>query len=306
MFWVLESNFFREQGYDALVSAIERMGLSLQIVKPVPMTGRLIPADVDASRGVEVDDTPEPVIDESQPIITMGSYTLSRIAKARGWTPGAFLENLAYDQWQWPRESLLNPVAKVCSFQDVDVPDDEYTFIRPVEDSKAFSGKVFKGSDFRAWQTVVLKMDPPPPTLDANTMVIVCPPVAIYTESRLFVVDGEIATYSGYKRGSRVVYSPNVDDEVLSFGRQCIAQWQPNAAFVLDIAQTPEGCKVVETNCLNSAGLYACDAVKLVAALEVLGDRLNVCVCGATYQDHRQGTTPTHQFVSSWHHRRSK
>jgi len=46
--------------------------------------------------------------------------------------------------------------------------------------------------------------------------------------------------------------------------------WSPDVGFVLDIADTPEGFKVIEVNCLNASGFYACDMAKVVFALEEL------------------------------------
>jgi len=46
-----------------------------------------------------------------------------------------------------------------------------------------------------------------------------------------------------------------------------VDMWQPADAFVLDIALTHNGYKVLEVNCLNSAGFYAADVSKLVQAI---------------------------------------
>jgi hypothetical protein len=46
--------------------------------------------------------------------------------------------------------------------------------------------------------------------------------------------------------------------------------WQPDDAFVLDIAETSEGFKIIEINCLNASGFYACEMDKVVIALEVM------------------------------------
>jgi hypothetical protein len=110
------------------------------VVKPVPFTQRLVRADVDTSRArVDVDELPDVELDAQQPIVTMGSYTLARIAAARGYRPGAWLDGLDYTTWSkaWQPSQLLNPNARVCRFGDADF-DDEVAFVRPVEDSKAF------------------------------------------------------------------------------------------------------------------------------------------------------------------------
>lgn len=85
------------------------MSIPKVFVKPVPFTDKLISADHDLSKGVDVDDL-EDIILPDGPAIAIGSYTLSKIAAKRGWKPGAFLDNLSYDIWsaKWG-DDILNP-----------------------------------------------------------------------------------------------------------------------------------------------------------------------------------------------------
>jgi hypothetical protein len=270
MLWLLQTNFFREAGYARLIETLSRLSLPYVVVKPVPFTQRLVRADVDTSRArVDVDELPDVELDAQQPIVTMGSYTLARMAAARGYRPGAWLDGLDYTTWSkaWQPSQLLNPNARVCRFGDADF-DDEVAFVRPVEDSKAFAGKVFERGEWRGWKRRVLDSAQPGDPLTVDTEVLIAQPVSIFTETRCWVVDRSIVTVSGYKRGKHVVYTPGADDEVVAFAQQCIEEWVPNNAFVLDVAQTPAGCKVVEVNCLNAAGFYAADVLKLVSAIE--------------------------------------
>ncbi|HEY1098230.1 MAG TPA: ATP-grasp domain-containing protein [Myxococcota bacterium] len=222
---------------------------------------------------VDVDDLDEVAIDVTQPIMPMGSYTLATIGARRGWRPGAQLHHLDDATWSqaWPSTSLLNPHARVVRFADADVVvtgDEQGAFIRPVEDSKAFAGKVYERGEWRGFKQRVLSVATSADPLHGDTLVVIAPPVVIHTETRCWVVGGEIVTVSGYKRGKQVISTPGADDEVIAFAKQCIAQWTPNEAFVLDIAQTPTGCRIVEVNCLNAAGFYAADTTRLIDALE--------------------------------------
>lgn len=268
MHWIVNSNFYKEAGYLKLMETLERLGLSSQVVKTVPHTDRLICEDYDTSRAtVDVDQIPEPEIDASKPIIIMGSYTLANIAAKRGWTPGAFVDNLDYASIQagWGVENLLNSDNQVSKIRDLTLTED--TFVRPVADSKQFSGKVFEPEEFNKWKDVLLKMTKED-MMDADTLVVTASPKQIYTETRCFVVNDEIVTVSGYKRGKHVIYTEGADSEVIIFAKSCATKWRPNPAFVLDIAQTPDGCKIVEANCINAAGYYAANVMKLVCALE--------------------------------------
>jgi hypothetical protein len=275
MLWILQTNFYRETGYVTLVDTLNSLGLKHFVVKVVPGTDILLPAETDTSRSTkDVEDMEHVEVDASEPVIAMGSYTLAKIAKARGWTPGSFTDNTSYEVWSkaWGPERLLNPRARVVTFGEADF-DGEMAFIRPVEDSKAFPGNVFDREEFLHWKETVLKVTEASGPLNKDTVVMISPPRVIYTETRLFVVDGKVVTASVYKRGNRVVYDATFDEDIVAYGQECVDVWQPNEAFVLDIAQTPDGPKIVEVNCLNSAGYYACDVTKIVIALEEMNDR---------------------------------
>ncbi len=271
MLWILQDNLHREVRYQQLVGVLDRLGLPHMVVKPVPFTNRLIPIDFDVSRAsVPLDEIPEPNIPTNQPIMVSGSYTLARISIERGWKPGAFLHGLRYDEYAkgWGHDRLLNPGALVGKMRDAIIPKGwKAAFVKPVEDSKAFSGRVFGRGAFEAWKQQIVQMTNAD-VVTGDTEVIVSQPRKIFTETRLWVVDGQVVTASGYKVGERVTYSDVVEEDIIEFGRQCVGEWQPNRAFVLDIARTPDGLKIVEVNNLNSAGLYAADVQKLVVALE--------------------------------------
>jgi hypothetical protein len=264
--WILQNNLFSEPGYHKIVEILNRLEREVLYVKPVPFSSRLIPADTDTFSSESLNDIPD-IPDPIGKSIVLGSYTLAKIAVERGWSPGAQLENLSYDVWkdQWEGR-LLNPDARISRFADA-LPDST-TFIRPVEDSKSIPGKVYSPQEWATYRETVLSVCTSDDPLNADTLVILSPPVEIWSENRFWIVGGAIATYSQYKRGSVVHYSSSVDPEVISFAQECIGIWNPNRAYVLDIAQTPLGCKIVEVNCLNAAGFYAGDMGKLIDALE--------------------------------------
>ena len=80
---------------------------------------------------------------------------------------------------------------------------------------------------------------------------------------------GNIVTSSTYKLGSTVIYQSLPKENIYEqFARDRISEWQPHDSFVIDIADTEKGLKVVEINTLNSCGFYAADIQKLLIALE--------------------------------------
>ena len=274
MLWLLSKNLYREKGYDALLSSIQRFGIKYQIVTPVPFADDiLVSDDVDLSKAmVDHHLLPQAVVNADDGVWVMGSYSLCRIAAAKGWKPSAYFKGLSYEEWSvgWGDDNILNPNAKVLRFADVtaDLLGDT-TFIRPALDSKSFSGRVYERKEFLSWQREVLHVvgtDTSEP-LNMDTLVVLSPPVNIQSETRFFVVNGEIVTGSLYKRGRQVFYSEDINDTVRDFACYCVDKWKPNPAFVIDIAETDNGLKVVEANCLNAAGFYAADVGRLVASI---------------------------------------
>ena len=267
MHWILQENIFNESAYEELLGKIRQYGLSHSIHKVVPFVGELQPE-------------PEP---GNNNVICLGSYSMRHSARKNGWYPGVF-DIEAFDfpvQLQHWGTHMLNHDALVTEFGKVS-PDDfshDEMFIRPTQDSKTFSGTLMFRDDFFDWQKKVCDLGHDyGNTLSSKTLIQVVPPKTIFSEHRFWVVKGSIATSSTYKLGRSVVYQPLPLGSIFEeFAKDRIKEWQPHEAFVIDIADTDEGLKVVEINTLNSCGFYACDIGKLIQTLENefdMGNRL--------------------------------
>ncbi len=268
MHWILQSNLFNEAAYQVLLETLERFKIPHSIHKVVPFIGQLVP---------------EPELDTKN-VMCMGAYSLRHAARVNGWNPGVFdLEPFDFTQQlaKWG-DLMLNADSKVLPFKDVIFPEGEdLMFMRPIHDSKVFAGKVFERQEFLDWQRgVCVLQEDYGDSLTGSTMVQICKPKQIYAEYRFWVVRGQLVTWSLYKRGDRVIYSSDVDMHVKRFAHD-VARCgditmsmfpdpanQPHLAYVLDVCETPDGMRIVETNTLNSAGLYAADIPALVHALE--------------------------------------
>ena len=279
--WVIQANLFREDGHERLLDALARLGISHSVHKVIPFTGILEP--------------PEPTISDDYPLlmtaVVIGSYTLCRIAVERRWRPGAFVgPGLDFEvQVQHWSDILLNTGAHVCAFGDVPEQARPF-FLRPTLDSKAFSGNVYDWPEFVEWRDKVLALSPEDGwQLNAATRVMVCPRREIWTETRFWIIDGRVVTSSRYKIGTRVIaggaHTPDCDPvamlaervagrDGMTPGDLCAAcgdmpcRWQPHRAYCLDIAETPDGPRIIEVNCLNASGFYGADLGKLVYAIE--------------------------------------
>lgn len=254
MHWVLQENLFQEREWNTLIGSLSRFGIPYSIHKVIPFIGELVP----------------PLSVEGK-VICMGSYSMRHTAKALGWVPGVYdlFEQDFRQQLKHWGDLMLNADSKVTPFHAADIT--EATFMRPIDDSKYFAGKVFEVDEFYDWKQKVCVLEHDyGNSMTKDTLIQLCQPKVIYSEYRYWVVDGRIVTKSLYKRGSKVIYSDEVPDELDEFVEDAIDLWKPHRAFVIDICDTPNGLKIVEINTLNSAGFYAGNIQTLIVALEVM------------------------------------
>jgi hypothetical protein len=193
------------------------------------------------------------------------------------WQPGAFLRNLDFEiQREHWGAHMLNHEALVCAFDAVPFQHGPF-FIRPVHDTKAFTGYVEDWAGYSKWLEVLRRLpevrDPENEPCGVNLMtlstpVMICPKKEIYSETRTWVIEGRVVTCSGYKLGTRTRYTTpaQVDGAIVQFANMVASLWSPNEAYVLDVADTPNGLKIVEINNLNAAGWYRADLQKIITA----------------------------------------
>ena len=261
MHWILQTNLFNEKEWDNLVSTLDRFSIPYSIHKVIPFIGELIPKAAPLQKKV----------------VCFGSYSMRHTAKKFGWNPGVYdLFNVNFvEQMKHWGKYMLNADSKVCALKDAHITESK--FIRPIDDSKYFAGKVFEPEEFNSWRHDICEDGYDyGNSLRPETLVQICEPKEIYSEYRYWIINGKIVTRSLYKRGARVIYSPEVDNEVdwfaAMFAFDIIGKplsWLPKA-YVLDVCDTPDGYKIVEINTINSAGFYAGDVQAIVMALEEL------------------------------------
>jgi len=254
MHWIIQNNLYNEDGFTRLIEALEKMKIPHSIHKVIPFVRELVP-----------DVNPE------GKVVVMGSYSMSYIATAKGWTPGTFLnENFTFSkQLLWWSFAMLNCDSVVCKLSYVPFQKEPF-FIRPNDDGKSFAGEVMDWPSFLEWTLggVFLLKPEDQPTVTADTIVMVSPKKKIYSETRCWIVDEKVVTASQYKVGTLVKSSDKVDERVIKFAEKQANIWSPHRAYVMDVADTPEGLKIIEVNNLNSSGFYAADVQKLVHAIE--------------------------------------
>lgn len=260
MHWVLQLGLENSPAEETMVEVLKENNLPYTLAKVVPFSHELIP---------------EPTVIGKT--IAYGGIVLKDIVAKRNWNPGFYInENFCYQAWKnhWGK-NLLNHDAKVSSFKKVKKICDKF-FIRPSITDKVFTGSVVTWEEFESWREEVKsgKVNQYYHGLTMNTEVSYAPFKEIFSECRFFIVGGKIVTASYYRRKDThkylPFYSPWYDKEMERYVKERIKEWLPHKAFVLDIAQTNEGYKVIEINVINSSGLYECNVEKIVLALEEL------------------------------------
>ncbi len=263
MHWILDNNIFEEEGYDRLVSALDRLGVPHSAHKSIPFSGEITerePLDALLAIGTR--------------FYVMGSYSLTNWAVREGFLDPRFVSNLDFrpQSVMWNRH-MLNDDAKIVRFGDVPFQEQPF-FLRPVLDTKSFTGLVMDWAQYTQWRDGLIRMGPEncDSALIVDTLAMLCSKKEIHTETRCWIVGGRLATCSGYKVGTIKRYTDPemVDEAIKRFAQDRASEWSPNPAHVMDVAETPHGLRIIEVNNLNSAGLYRGDMQRLVQAIESL------------------------------------
>jgi len=254
--WVIQENLYKEEAFIDLIQALENSKCKYNVVKVVPFEHSL---------------EPEPKINSN--VVVMGATVMIGIALERKWIPGVFYnDNFNHKIWSDKLgNELLNYESEVCAFKNIN-PKYNPFFIRPCEDRKIFTGQVIDKANLKIWSKSVKSTgNVGYVTLNPDSLVVVSPVKVIHAEWRFFVVDGEVITGSLYKRGDRVIHLPmiNKEDSHL-YAQSMVDKWQPDRAFVIDVALTDNGYKVIEYNCLNSSGFYKSNVGKIVNSINLM------------------------------------
>lgn len=269
MHWILEDNI-TDFGYQWLIKVLERKKIKHTFVKVVPFQNILVEPNFDTFKNSpSMEDNI--FIKDNEDIFPFGTMGLSRVSDERNWFPGVLTnDNFTFEKWStgFGLNNLLNSESKVMKFGDELVIFDAVFFVRPCDDNKSFAGQVISKDNFLEWQKKVLDIDEEFSKLNKNTSIIVAPLKNILTEARMFVFDKEVVTGSYYKFGHKVRYEEVKDnDPIIEYTNTIVKNYQPANAFVIDIALTDEGYKIIEINGINSVGLYNANVEKFIEAV---------------------------------------
>jgi len=268
MFHLIQTDSYAEFGFRRIVDAVKASNSQYTIFKLRPFDHVITPIEGKLP-GVDI------------PVVLWGMTTIERAVKHYGWKPGVF-KNDNFDMRILSEKYGTMMLNSDCKFYRLgEVPDFEGTiFIRPVHDSKSFTGQLVDDFEFKKWKDSLTEMKQEYATVDLNTIVLIAEPKLRVEEARFFVVNGQVVAGSTYRVENRLIYK-RIDKhnpafiQMFDYAQYVTNIWTPCEAFVIDIARVARGegfdkFRVIEINCLNSSGFYETDMNAVVKAIENL------------------------------------
>ncbi len=141
---------------------------------------------------------------------------------------------------------------------------DNAVFVRPDDNAKSFAGGLVHRAEFDTWFRRANFYEPGP-----ECLAVVARPERILAEWRLAIGHGKVIAGSQYRAESSERVLPVFDAEAGQFAELVVAQsgFSPHPIFVMDVALTDDGYRLLEVGSVNCSSLYAMDVDRLGAAI---------------------------------------
>ena len=127
--------------------------------------------------------------------------------------------------------------------------------VRPEVGLKGFPGGVY---DARAWR--MLDVEPDFPCFGM-------PPTEMLSEHRVWFVGGQPVAGSRYRHAGKAAKDGVDVADAMDAAADMAGGTLPLDDVVVDVARTPGGWRIIELNCLHTAGWHAVDPAEVVDAL---------------------------------------
>jgi len=250
MYYIIQENTFKEENYNNLLLALDRLNLPYETVQILPFVDSF---EFKTNR---------------KDVFPFGAVKMSRLSKKLDWNPGSQLnENHDFMIYKnYYGENLLNYDSNIIKFGD-DFFQKERFFARPTKDTKVFTGREFDMGEWLKFKEDSLN-NGHSTLLDVNTEIQISTIKKIQQEIRFWIVKGEVITASQYTLGGRYCLNDVVDQAAYDFCGKMVKIFELNNTFVMDLCLVENKYKIVECGCINSAGFYKADLQKLIMSLE--------------------------------------
>jgi hypothetical protein len=253
MYYIIQKNVFQDPRYDVIFDVLEKLELDYECVEFKPNSNEL---EIQTDR---------------KDIFVYGSVKLAKVTANLDWFPGSFYGN-NHEFEKYSKGYGINAInhgSYISKFSnEIDWSNKTTLFIKPSIDAKVFTGKVFNQSE---WNDFVYNSlnDNQNKRINKNTSIQISEPYSLIKEARVWIVGEKVITSSYYRFHDGIEFEENVEDKGLQFAQDMAKLYNVSDAYVMDIALTYGGWKIIEINCINSAGFYKGNVMKIISALEV-------------------------------------
>jgi hypothetical protein len=138
-------------------------------------------------------------------------------------------------------------------------------FVRPNDNQKSFAAEVMDCSDIVRLQRA----------FDPDALIVVAPVKRLHREWRCFMHHDRYLTGSLYRQDGESLRSAQVPAEVIEFANKMAALRYPGLppVWVVDVAETDDGLRVLEVAGCDSVGFYLSDCDLIVGTISQEADK---------------------------------
>lgn len=265
--WLIETGVWKDDNVPRMITLLRDLG---HVVHAEPYT---------YLGGTEFE-----IVGEAQPVIFYGSLNTAEYLRVlqRNWVPLIWYDAVAFScrsyYAHWGRYLVQEqygffPLAELprlkCSLYQM-FGKDGMVFIRPDDNDKSFSGRLVPEGNFPEWFEETQAAGPV-----ATALAVVSAPVRIEAEWRFVIADRKVVAGTGYKGGGKLADPGDCYRNAALFAQEiAAAPWQPRAIYCVDVAYGQGGrYRLVEIGGINSAGLYRCELLPVIRAMNAIAER---------------------------------
>ena len=267
MKWLVQEFLNSAENSIRIASALEKLSTDYLLVK---INKNETLSVIDKVNKVPLDNSANLIQEfiSNEDIMTYGSKAFDVITRNMNLNPGSFMnKNFEFDVFRDVLgEELLNHDFVIGELSDLKPIADEF-FIRPTGNTKLIPGMIVRKDEFLSWKEREVKKSD---SLYIGQPLMISPLQIIEAEYRFFVVNQVIVAGSSYMVDNVIDIFKKPSSEILNYTKEMINRFPLSKAFVIDIAETKSGLKVIEYNNINTSGLYGSDELAFVGAINKL------------------------------------
>jgi hypothetical protein len=265
--WLIETGVWKDDNVRRMIALLRDLGLAVHAEQYTYLGG-----------------TEFEVVGEDGPVIYYGSLNTAEYLRIRhnNWVPLIWFDANAFScrsyfahwgKFLLQERYAFYPLAELLRMKDYlyrAFGTDGIVFIRPDDNDKSFAGRRVPADNFAPWYEEVHAAG-----TDPAALVLVASPVRIEAEWRFVIADRKVVAGSPYKWGGKVELAGDAFRAAARFAAEiAAAPWQPRPIYCLDVAYTGAGrYRLVEIGGINSAGLYRCELLPVIRAMNEIAVR---------------------------------